>query len=234
MPYVSDIEGLPVIGAKDKVLGRVNHVLFHPSEPRVVGIELQPPAIGMVVERKPRYLALDAVGWGKQSLVLATPKMESNAASAKRLGFEWDISVVWRFMPVVTESGELLGLARDMRFSTADGHITKLKLTRGATSDVAVGAQTLDGGLVIGFDGEDVRVSDSAVEVDSGGGIARQAGRGAAIAKITAEETAKQAVGGAVNIARAVAKADVAKKASRGWNSLKESFLEGYKGDESK
>jgi len=234
MPYVSDIEGLPVIGAKDKVLGRVNHVLFHPSEPRVVGIELQPPAIGMVVERKPRYLALDAVEWGKESLVLTTPKMESNAASAKRLGFDWDNSVVWRFMAVVTESGELLGLARDMRFSTTDGHITKLKLTRGATSDVAVGAQTLEGDLVIGFDGEDVRVSDSAVEVDAGGGIARQAGRGAAIAKITAEETAKQAVGGAVNIARAVAKADVAKKASRGWKSLKESFLEGYKGDESK
>jgi len=232
MPYVSDIEGLPVIGAKDKVLGRVNHVLFHPSEPRVVGIELQPPAIGMVVERKPRYLALDAVEWAADALTLKTPKMESNAASAKRLGFDWDISVVWRFMAVVTESDEFLGLARDMRFNKTDGRITNLKLTRGATSDVAVGAQLLEGDLVIGFDGENVRVADAALQVDSGGGVARQAGRGAAIAKITAEETLKQAAGGAANIAKAVRKADVTKHAAKGWKSLKDSFMEGYKGED--
>ncbi len=235
MPYVSDIEGLTVIGgAKEKLLGRVNHVLFHPTEPRAIGIELQPPAIGMVVERKPRYLALDAVEWSKDGLRLKAPKMESNAAAAKRLGIDWDVSVIWRFMGVVTESGEVLGLARDVRFDPADGRITKLRLTRGATSDVAIGAATLDGTLVLGFDGEDVRVADAASQVDAGGGVARQAGRGAAIAKIAAEETAKQAIGGAVNIARAVSKANVTKKAARGWKAMKDSFLEGLNEDENK
>lgn len=232
MPYVSDIEGLPVTGAKDKVLGRVNHVLFHPEQPRVIGIELQPPAIGMVVERKPRYLALDAVEWNEAGLSLKTPKMESNASSAKRLGIEWENSVVWRFMGVVTESGEVLGLARDLRFDSADGCLTKLKLTRGVTADVGVGAATLDGSLVLGFDGEDVRVSDDASQVDAGGGVARQAGRGAAIAKIAAEETIKQAAGGAANIAKAVKKADVTGRATRGWKSLKDSFLEGLNGED--
>lgn len=234
MPYVSDIEGLPVIGVKDKVLGRVNHVLFHPTQPRAVGIELQPPAIGMVVERKPRYLALDAVDWTEAGLALKTPKMESNASSAKRLDIDWETSVVWRFMGVVTESGEVLGLARDVRFDTTDGSLTMLKLTSGVTSDVGVGAATLDGALVLGFDGEDVRVSDEASQVDAGGGVARQAGRGAAIAKVAAEETIKQAAGGAVNIAKAVKKADVTGKASRGWKSLKDSFLEGLNGEDDK
>ncbi len=234
MPYVSDIEGLPVSGAKDKVLGRVNHVLFHPSEPRAIGVELQPPAIGMVVERKPRYVALDAVEWSPRSLKLLTPKIESNAVSGKRLGIDWDVSVIWRYMTVITESGEALGLARDVCFEPDDGRITRLKLTQGVTSDVAVGARTLDGSLVLRFDGEDVRVADEAAAIDSGGGAARQAGRGAAIAKIAAEETAKQAVGGAVNIANAVKKADVTGKASRGWNSLKKGFLEGLNGDDEK
>lgn len=232
MPYVSDIEGLPVIGAKDKVVGRVNHVLFHPSEPRAIGIELQPPAIGMVVERKPRYLALDSFDWYKDKLVLKKPKMESNAAAAKRLGIDWEVSVIWRFMPVVTASGQGLGLARDVRFKTTDGTITKLKLTRGATSDIAIGAAELDGALVTGFDGEDVRVADEAATVDTGGGAARQAGHGAAIAMIAAEETVKQAVGGAANIAKAVKKAEVGKKAARGWKAMKESFLEGYHGED--
>lgn len=231
MPYVSDIEALPVIGAKDKRLGRVNHVLFHPTEPRAIGIELQPPAIGMVVERKPRYLALDTLEWGRHSLTLKTPKLESNAASAKRLGIDWELSVIWRFMKVVTESGEFLGLARDLSFDTTDGRLQELKLTRGTTADVAIGAQVIDGGVVLGFDGENVRVADEAAQVDAGGGVARKAGMGAAIVKIAAEETAKQALGGALNIARAVKKTDVSGHATRGWKRFKDGFDEGFKNE---
>ena len=70
MYIVSEIEGLQVVGAKDKVLGRVTHVLFHPSEPRVVGIEVQPPALAYVVERRPRYLPLDTLVLSKEAVAV--------------------------------------------------------------------------------------------------------------------------------------------------------------------
>lgn len=231
MPTITDIEGLPVTNAKGKLLGRVNHVLFHPTEPRVVGLEVQPPAIGMVVERRPRYIALDSIELREHSVVLAADKPHSEKAAAARLGIEWERTVIWRYMPVVTDSGEELGLVRNVRFDAASGTLKRMSLTRGATSDVAIGRQVLDAALVTGFDQEHewVRVSDEASEKGSSGGVAVPAGRGAAVVKIAAEETAKQAIGGAVEIAKAVKKADVGGRAKRGWRAFKDAFDEGMR-----
>ena len=232
MYNVSEIDGLQVIGAKDKVLGKVTHVLFHPSEPRVVGLEVQPPSLAYVVERRPRYLPLDTLVLSKESVAVVGEKPDSDGAAAKRLGFSWDDTVIWRFMEVLTESGADLGLVRDVRFDAEDGSVVRLSLTRGATADVAVGAQKLDGALAVGFDGEFVRVRNEAVRERTDGGVAAQAGRGAAVAKIAAEEVGKQAVEGAVAAAKAVKKADIPGKASRGWKSFKDGFMEGYKSED--
>lgn len=233
MPTITDMEGLPVTGAKDKHLGRVSHVLFHPTEPRAVGVEVVPPAIGIVIERPPRYFALDTLVVGGQGIEVTAERPETDKAAGKRLGFTWDDSVIWRFMPVVTASGEPLGVVHNVRFDATTGAVARMSVTRGATSDVAVGRQRLEAGAIIGFDRECecVRVLDEAADTDTSGGLATPAGRAAAVAKIAAGEATKQAVGGAVNIAKAVKDADVPGRARRGWESFRDAFDEGLKGE---
>ncbi len=234
MPDVSKLEGLTVVDARAKILGKVTHVLFHPTEPRAVGFEVQPPAIGYVVNRKPRYVPLGQVliEGGELRLTGAKPLMDKAAEKAQ--GFEWESSVIWRSMPVLTRDGATMGFVRDVRISATDGSVTVLALTGGVTADVAVGTKQLDGTSVRGFDleREAVIVEAEAAGVELSGGVAAQAGKSTAVAKLAAEKAAKSAAAGAAVAVRAAAKSDAAKRAVKGWKSLSEAFKEGLEGED--
>lgn len=234
MPDVSKSEGLTVVDAKGKILGRVSHVLFHPTEPRVVGYEVQPPAIGYVVTRKPRFIQFRQAAIVGDELKLAGGKPPSEKAAQKAQGFEWESSVIWRSMPVLTRDGAAMGFVRDVRFSATDGSVTVLALTGGVTADVAVGTKQLDGAAVVGFDveREAVIVESEAARAELSGGVAAQAGKSTAVAKLAAEKAAKSAAVGAAVAVRAAAKSDVAKRAVKGWKSLAEAFKEGLEGED--
>ena len=109
MRSLLDTERLVVYGdrSKDghrKRVGRVVEVVFAPDEPRVVGLLIERRNILFLFRRKEVILALDRArvlsdrvevdgdkAWGKQA--------------AKRLGVDWDKAVIWKGMPVKTESG---------------------------------------------------------------------------------------------------------------------------------
>ncbi|PKQ29746.1 MAG: hypothetical protein CVT60_03700 [Actinobacteria bacterium HGW-Actinobacteria-10] len=225
MRRISDMEGIRITGRKDKPFGRVTNVLFAPREPRVVGYEVQPPSLGYVIERKPRYLMLHSIERAGGGLALR------HEHAREKPDFSWDDSVVWHYMPVISESGKALGFVRDVEFDESDGHLGTVWLSYGTADDMAVGGRTIPGNTVLHFDGEAVVVADHVAKVSVSGGSAKAAGRGAAIAVLAAEETARQAVGGAVRIAKAVKKADVSKRARSGWRSFKDSIAEGMKDD---
>lgn len=194
MPDVQSVTGEPVRTQKGKRFGSVTHVLFHPSEPRVVGFEVQPEPYLYVIPRRPRYLALADVEVGRESLRLLSARPASNAAAAKKIGADWETTVIWAGMPVLSESGEPAGCVRDVRFSKLDGRVKRLALTGGAGADVAIGRQEIDGEQVRRFDGEHVVVDDAVHEAEYSGGMARRAGISAAVAKVTAEEVAKKTI----------------------------------------
>lgn len=222
---ISDMEGVRITGRKGKPFGRVTNVLFAPREPRVVGYEVQPPSLGYVIERKPRYLMMHAVERVGDGMALRQEH------AREKPDYSWDDSVVWRYMPVISESGKALGFVRDAEFSESDGSLSTVWLSYGTADDMAVGGRTIAGATVLHFDGEAVVVVDQVAKVRVSGGSAKTAGRGAAIAMIAAEETARQAVGGAVRIVKAVKKAEVSKRARGGWQSFKDSIAEGMKDD---
>ena len=126
--------------------------------------------------------------------------------AAKRLGIDWDTTVIWRDMPVRTESGETLGRLADAAFDAETGAIGAVRLSGGAVADSAIGVRDVEAGLVRGFDGEAIVVSDKAVEVDLSGGVADSAGKTAAAARCMAGEVASAARDGAVELAVSAAK----------------------------
>ncbi|MDP2181038.1 MAG: PRC-barrel domain-containing protein [Actinomycetota bacterium] len=194
MPDVQSVTGEPVRNPKGKRFGSVTHVLFHPSEPRVVGFEIQPEPYLYVIPRRPCFVALADVEVAKKSLRLFSARPASNAAAAKKIGANWENTVIWAGMPVRSESGEAAGCVRDVRFSKMDGRVKRLALTGGMGADVAIGRQEIGGDQVQRFDGEHVVVDDAVHKAEYSGGMARRAGTSAAVAKVTAEEVAKKTV----------------------------------------
>lgn len=197
-------------GERSKV-GRVTGVLFHPDEPRVVGYLVERSDLALMIERKDRMLAFDRATFSEGRLeVDGTTAWDRGAA--KRLGVDWDKSVVWLGMPVHTRSGRQLGLVRDGVFDPATGALNAIGLTGGLTQDVAVGVRDLPARMVIGFDGEGVIVADEAAGIDVDGGAAAAAGKATAVAADAAGRAA--AVAGDAAGRAAVAAGTAAAKAT--------------------
>lgn len=203
------LEGVEVCDEAGKRLGEVGHVLFHPSEPRVVGYQVERPRLWKVVKRPPVFLALDsAVPREKRVTVDVGGRDAWGKRAAKRLGIDWDKTVIWRHMPVITASGEQIGTARDIIFAP-DGPVRRVELSEGMTSDAALGRREIPAELVRGFDGESVRVDDAAKQAEFAGGAAAVAGRGTAVAAdvaVRAGEAAGKAAGKAAAYGKAAAK----------------------------
>jgi len=200
-------------------MGRVGDVLFHPDEPRVVGYTVERSDLAMMIERKDLMLALDRAPLVEGRIEVDGPKAWGHSAG-KRLGVDWDKTVVWLGMPVHTRSGEQLGLVRDGVFDPATGELNALGLTTGLTADVAVGVRDLPARMVVGFDGEGVIVADEAALIEVDGGAAAAAGKGAAVAKdavgkaavVAGDAAGRAAVAAGVATAKATVYAKTAAK----------------------
>lgn len=215
-----------VVNPKGRRIGRVGDALVHPDRPEVVGFSVERPRLLMVWDRDDRYLGRDSFAVDDDRLVVSARDAWDGAA-AKRFGVTWARTVVWYGMPVRTRGGERLGVVRDALFDEQSGAIQAVGLTGGLTADVALGVRDIPARLIIGFDGEAVVVDDEAAVLETEGGVAKAAGRGAAVAKAQASEAAKVAGAAAsaaaktaakygASAARTAAKSETGKKAV-GW-----------------
>jgi uncharacterized protein YrrD len=208
-----EVDRLTVYGEKRKKtgvrkrVGRLVDVLFHPSEPRVVGFTVERPDFMLMIRRGDRFVALDRTEILDDRVVVDGADAWGRSA-AKRLDIFWERTVVWLGMPVRTESGEALGRVRDASFASDDGHLESLGLTEGATADAALGTRDFSASLVRGFEGDAVVVSDEVLSLDTDGGAAAAAGKGAAQVKVGAEQAAI-AAGKAAAVASAYGKSAV-------------------------
>jgi sporulation protein YlmC with PRC-barrel domain len=219
MPGLRSLEGLTLLDAKGVEVGRVAHVLCHPSEPLVVGVEVQPPNVAMVVSRRPRYVALAGLRLESGQLECDDLKAWSGEKAAKALGIEWETTVFWVGMPVLAASGASLGHVRDAAFEMESGRIVEVALSEGLTSDAAIGTRAIAGEHVLGFSDGAIRVAPAAAGAQFSGGLAAQAGTGAAVAKVVVGDAAKRAAGIGGSAVKAAAKS----KAARGaWATLKQ------------
>lgn len=198
MPAISDIEGLPVVGSGGKRLGVVERVLFHPDEPRVVGLMVAVPPLLFLFDRKSRLVALHP-GMLKEcgeggTVVYDRPRLPKTNEPTRDLGFTWDKTVIWRNMEVAVPGKGQVGTVSDVRFSRKTLKVLRIHLSAGTLSDLAVGRTEVPGDLVEGFDGAHVIVDRSFVELAPSGGLAAASGKGVAHAKIGAEKAADAAV----------------------------------------
>lgn len=218
-----DLYRTPVVSAKGKRIGKVADVLFDAERAAVVGFVVQRPRLLYILDRKDRFLALDRTAPSRGEVAVTSEKDAWDKQAAKRLGIDWETTVVWSGMPVRTESGRQLGKVGDVEFDETTGVVRSVKLSSGATADLAVGTRSVPGMHVRGYREGAVVVGDEALTAELEGGAAAAAGKATAVAKKQAGEAAVAAgaaVGQAVvatkKAAKAAAQTETGKKAI-GW-----------------
>lgn len=193
-----------VVNESGRRIGRIHEVLFHPDRNEVVGYIVVRPRFLYLFDRRDRYLSRE-LSRVRGSSIEASARDAWDRRAERLIGIAWDNTVIWYGMPVRTKSGTHLGTVRDALFDESTGALRALGLTGGITADTALGVRDLSSKLVQGFDGEAIVVSDEALGVEAGGGAAQLAGRGVAVAKVQAGETAKVAAKAAQTAAKTAA-----------------------------
>ncbi len=206
MPRLSSFVGRQVLGADGRTLGRVSAVLFHATEPRVVGVEVDPGAMLGVIDRRPSYVLLGDLGLTDDGVafVLDAGRLPKDSAGAKALGFSWDESVVWRGMPVRSETGDEVGTVHDADFELETGVVSRLRISTGAMGDVALGRLEVCGESIRGFDGEAVVVLPGYAEIATAGGAAKAVASSVASVKARGGQVAEGALEVGVAASRAL------------------------------
>lgn len=205
MPRSSSYERMSVISAGGDDLGWVSAVLFHPSEPRVVGLQVDRRAHFGLIARPPAFVRLsDVARENGATLRYSGAKLPADSASERALGFSWEQSVIWRGMPVAAESGEPVGVVHDVDLDHETGAVRSLRISTGAVGDVALGRFEVRGELIKGFDGESVRVLPGYNEIRAEGGAAKAVAAGTAAVKVRGGQVADGALQVGVAASRAL------------------------------
>lgn len=179
MPGITGYERRFVVGADGRQLGRVSAVLFHPAEPRVVGLQIDRGAVLGVIDQQPRFVCLDDVRAGAEGdLVIEGNSLPRDSTGERALGYSWEATVVWRGMPVLSAAGVEVGHVHDAGFDASTGEVTSLRVSTGTVGDVAVGRLDVPPALVRGFNGEAIVVEAGYADLAATGGAAKAAASG--------------------------------------------------------
>ncbi len=215
-----ELTGTRVIGGKKgvKTIGKVRYFVFHPTKKACVGFLVKRPDAALMFKRKDLFVALDGFEFEDGRIVVPNDDKDAvDDGACKRLGIDLDRCIIWQGMPIIAQNGENMGYVEDVEFKRSSGKVISITPHTGATSKALVGTLTIPSEHVKGFktgvgteltitegEGEEERsvrgaivVSNTALSIDTEGGLAEAAGHSTAIAaeKVRqAKEQAKPAV----------------------------------------
>lgn len=179
MASISAYERQAIIGRKGRQLGHVSAVLFHPSEPRVIGLQVDKGAVLGMIDQRPRYVRLSDVHPSPEGgLAMEVDALPRDAEGQRVLGFSWDETVIWHGMPVISSAGDQVGTVHDVEFDAGTGVLTSLRISTGAVGDLAVGRLEVPAALVRGFEVDAVVVEAGYADLSATGGVAKAAASG--------------------------------------------------------
>ena len=192
-----------VTQAKGRKIGKVRHIVFHPSQKRVVGLMIKRPDAALMFHRKDLFVALGGFDREGGQLVVHEDPGATDKGAAKALGVDLEECIIWVGMPVLTQSEEFLGYVDTVTFDAETGIVHALTTENGATDAIILGKRSVPAQLIKGFkrgsgvalvpvesplateEGEEAQtgailVSDEALQTSAEGGIAAAAGKATA------------------------------------------------------
>ena len=201
MRTINEMRGTRVMGGKKgkTKIGKITTTIFHPAAPRVVGYTIKRPDFLWMIQRKEKFLALDAyeVVDGR---IRATKGAESwDAKACERLKIDLDKCVIWENMPVKTKAGYEMGYVHNVQFDERNGKVISLEAGDGYTAKAILGTYTIPVEQIVGYSSAGyLLVEAEAREATATGGLAAKAGTATAKAGQGVSKAAKK-TGEAIN-----------------------------------
>lgn len=217
----NDLRGVRVLGGKKGTahIGKVRRLVFHPRERRVVGFIVKRPDLALMFHRKDLFVQLQGFDFVDGRVVVRQSADATDKGACKALGVDYDSCVLWEGMPLVTESGDTLGLVGTVAFDRDTGAISTVLADAGATANTLLGKRIIPASLIRGFrrgvgaaisldnDGAEqeedeieygaILVADEAKDIPAEGSVAEKAGAATAVAVNKVNATVKPAVSNA-------------------------------------
>ena len=201
MRTINEMRGTRVIGGKKgkSKIGKITTTIFHPAAPRVVGYTVKRPDFLWMIQRKDKFLALDAyeVVDGR---IKATKGAESwDDKACERLKIDLDKCVIWENMPVKTKAGYEMGYVYNVKFDERNGKVISLEAGDGISAKALLGTYTIPVEYIVGYSSAGyLLVEAEARDADATGGLAAKAGTATAKAGQGVSKAAKK-TGEAIN-----------------------------------
>lgn len=217
----NDLRGLRVLGGKKGTshIGKVRRLVFHPRERRVVGFIVKRPDLALMFHRKDLFVQLGGFDMVDGRVVVRQAADATDKGACKALGIDYDSCVMWEGLPLITESGDMLGMVGTVAFDRDTGVISTVLADAGATANTLLGKRIIPASLIKGFrrgigvalstgsDGAEqeedevelgaILVSDAAKDILAEGSVAEKAGAATAVAVNKMNTTVKPAVSNA-------------------------------------
>ncbi len=209
----SELIGVRAFGGKNgtKRIGKVRACVFHPKDARCVGFIVKRPDFLLMFRRKDVFVSIHGYDIVDGRIVVHDEASAVNRGACKDLGIDYDECVLWVGLPVLTKSGENLGLVGSVVFNPQTGKVNYLETTNGATSNALLGKRQIPAEYIKGFrrgvgtelsiraqGGEEnelgaILVADEAADLSVEGGLAAKAGRATAVVSKKAKDAVQTA-----------------------------------------
>ena len=224
-----ELRGVRVLGGKNGTshIGKVRRLVFHPRERRVVGFIVKRPDLALMFHRKDLFVSINGFDIVDGRVVVRQTPDATDKGACKALGIDWDTCVMWEGLPLMTESGETLGMVGTVTFDRETGAISTVPADAGATANTLLGPRVIPASYIKGFrrgigvalvqqdeagaeqDEDEIElgailVSDEAMKLVAEGSGAEKAGAATAVAVNKVNTTVKPAV---TNAAKATTQA---------------------------
>ena len=224
-----ELRGVRVLGGKNGTshIGKVRRLVFHPRERCVVGFIVKRPDLALMFHRKDLFVSINGFDIVDGRVVVRQTPDATDKGACKALGIDWDTCVMWEGLPLMTESGETLGMVGTVTFDRATGAISTVTADAGATANTLLGTRVIPASYIKGFrrgigvalvqqdeagaeqDEDEIElgailVSDEAMKLVAEGSVAEKAGAATAVAVNKVNTTVKPAV---TNAAKATTQA---------------------------
>ena len=240
-----ELSGMRVVAKNGmKRVGKVRSVVFHPQEKRVVGFIVKRPDLLWMFHRKDKFVSIEGYDMLDGRICIRNASNATDRAACKSLGISWDDCVIWVGMPLVTESGEQVGLVGDVTFNMLTGKVKSLETTSGLGSDALLGTKEIPVNMIKGFrrgigsaivqtegaddaaeEGESlgaILVSNKVLQIESEGGLAEKAGAASAVVADKAGKAVKKTGEAVSSGIKAVGRR--AEQTKEGFASFKEEY----------
>jgi uncharacterized protein YrrD len=225
------LAGMRVVGGKKrKKIGKVSRFVFHPSERRCIGFLVKRPDAALMFHRKDLFVALGGYDIEEGEIVVHDDSEATERGAIKALGVNWDATVIWVGMPVMTKSGDFLGFVDVVTFDSETGLVESLTAENGTANTAILGKRVIPGKYVKGFkrgigmalvsadsyNGEDpssssergaILVADEAADLSADGGVAAAAGKATAVVADKAKKQVRRVQPTAKKVAKRTSEA---------------------------